>query len=73
MYLATLGLMFILVGVLSELFGGSYFRRFFDWDYGRWPGGRRGNGERVKLLAFRAMFLIGVVLTAIGLLATFTV
>jgi hypothetical protein len=68
--LIGLGIGLILLGVLAELLGGTSFRGFFEFGYGRTAKLGWRDDVPVKILLFRAALIFGVVLVAVGILVS---
>lgn len=60
------GLGMVVLGVLSEVFGGEMFRHFFD---PRWPQ-RLPASERLKVVLFRFTLAGGVLVAVLGLVVS---
>jgi hypothetical protein len=60
------GSVFMMMGALAELLGGTSFRSFFDWRNFP-PKSRRGADElRIKIIGFRILLILGVIFFVIG-------
>ena len=65
------GSVFIMMGALAELLGGTFFRSFFDWRNFP-PKARRGaNDLRIKIIGFRFLLILGVIFFVIGCISLF--
>jgi len=64
------GALFALMGVIGEVTGGTFFRHFFEPGYPKpMKGLRRWQDDVwIKVLGFRLMFALGVLLLAVGAL-----